>query len=362
MMPDANWPTLLTEIMDRTNLSLQQGNRQAAAANMAQAAELLFLQATKAETLDDKERFVKRATDLLETSVLLYGDTPAKPVSVSSIAGRFGLDFAGKVIANARERLHTLTGLEQVKTEVTSFIAFLKIQNERKKQGLNTSSKTLHYVFTGNPGTGKTTVARILAKILYDCGILQSDKLTETDRSGLVAGYIGQTAGKTDAVIQSALDGVLFIDEAYSLQTGGEKDFGQEAVNALLKRMEDYRDRLVVIVAGYTAPMNKFLKSNPGLSSRFTRFLHFEDYSAAELLEIFLNYCNDGEYRLTTPAREKLLTVFEKAIAQKDEHFGNGRYVRNVFEETIRRQSVRLSQFDTMTRDQLLTIDTEDMP
>jgi len=350
-MTDANWPTLLGEIMDRANLSLQQGNRQAAAASMAQASELLFLQARKSETLDDKERFVKRATDLLETSMLLRGETPATTAPVSDA-----------VIINAREKLDALIGLEQVKTEVTSFIAFLKIQKERKRQGLHTSSKTLHYVFTGNPGTGKTTVARILAKILYDCGILQSDKLIETDRPGLVAEYVGQTAIKTDAIIQSALDGVLFIDEAYSLQTSGEKDFGHEAVNTLLKRMEDYRDRLVVIVAGYTAPMNKFLKSNPGLSSRFTRFLHFEDYSVDELLEIFLKYCNGDEYRLTVPACEKLRSVFGKAIVQKDEHFGNGRYVRNVFEETTRRQSVRLSKFETMTREQLSTIDTEDIP
>ena len=349
MMTDANWPTQLTEIMDHANLALQQGNRQKAAASMAQASELLFLLAAKSEALKDKERFIKRATDLLEASVLLIGEIPAKPMQDT-------------VITNALEKLDSLIGLEQVKAEVTSFIAFLRIQKERKKQGLHTSPKTLHYVFTGNPGTGKTTVARILAKILYDCGILQSDKLTETDRSGLVAGYVGQTAIKTDAIIQSALDGVLFIDEAYSLQSGGEKDFGHEAVNTLLKRMEDYRDRLVVIVAGYTAPMNKFLKSNPGLSSRFTRFLHFEDYSADELLEIFLKYCNDGEYCLASSACERLRSVFEKAVKQKDEHFGNGRYVRNIFEETTRRQSVRLSKLETMTRKQLSTIDTEDIP
>ena len=269
-----------------------------------------------------------------------------------------------KALADALQELDLLVGLKSVKAEVTSFVAFLRIQKEREKLGMKTSANTLHYVFTGNPGTGKTTVARIFAKILYGYGILQSDKLTETDRSGLVAGYLGQTAIKTDEVVQNALDGVLFIDEAYAL-SGSERDrdsFGNEAIDTLLKRMEDQRDRLVVIVAGYTAPMAKFLKSNPGLSSRFTRYLEFEDYSADELVDIFQKRCEASEYNLTEPAREKLHTIFDEAVANKDEHFGNGRYARNVFERTTIRQSARLSQLATMTREQLSRIEVEDIP
>jgi len=267
------------------------------------------------------------------------------------------------VLADAHKELDALVGLESLKNEVAGFIAFLRIQKERERQGLKTNSNTLHYVFTGNPGTGKTSVARIMAKILYGYGILNSDKMTETDRSGLVGEYIGHTAIKTDNVVQQALDGVLFIDEAYSLQNESERDFGREAIDTLLKRMEDYRDQLVVIVAGYPALMTKFIKSNPGLSSRFTRYLHFEDYNAAELTEIFLKRCEaDGEYRLTASALEKLRMVLDEAVSKKDDHFGNGRYVRNLFEKMTMNQHTRLDKLETMSREQLTTIEAEDIP
>lgn len=266
------------------------------------------------------------------------------------------------VLADALAEIDTLVGLQSLKAEVRGFIAFLKIQKEREKQGMKTAANALHYVFTGNPGTGKTTVARIFAKILYGYGILNTDKLTENDRSGLVAGYIGQTAIKTDEMVRQALDGVLFIDEAYALKTGGDLDFGSEAIDTLLKRMEDHRSQLVVIVAGYPAPMGKFIKSNPGLSSRFTRFLHFEDYTAEDLLEIFLKRCESGEYRLAAKAQTKLRTILDVAVTQKDEHFGNGRYVRNLLEQITINQSSRLAELPEITREQLSTIEVEDMP
>jgi SpoVK/Ycf46/Vps4 family AAA+-type ATPase len=218
-----------------------------------------------------------------------------------------------------------------------------------------------HLVFTGSPGTGKTTVARIVARIYKDLGVLKSGHTVETDRSGLVAEYMGQTAMKTNAIIDSALNGVLFIDEAYALvpEEGSGRDYGQEAISTLLKRMEDDRDKLVVIIAGYTNEMKRFIDSNPGLQSRFNRYIDFRDYTGAELFEIYCMYANKNQYKLTPEAAEYLKKFFNYAVAHKDRNFGNARYARNIFEKSIQLQANRLSTVSNATKEQLtlLTID-----
>lgn len=262
----------------------------------------------------------------------------------------------------AEKELAGLVGLQTIKTEVSKLSNYLKMQQLRKQKGMMSVPVTYHCVFTGNPGTGKTTVARILAGIYRDLGVLRKGHLVETDRSGLVAEYVGQTAVKTNKLIDSALDGVLFIDEAYTLVQGGNGDsYGPEAVATLLKRMEDDRNRLVVILAGYSGPMKTFIESNPGLRSRFNRYIHFEDYSADELLDIFKIIASKYDYLLDPAAELKLSKLFDHAVAGKDEHFGNGRFVRNIFEKVMENQASRLASSIDITEDKLRTILSEDI-
>jgi tetratricopeptide (TPR) repeat protein len=268
-------------------------------------------------------------------------------------------------LREAMAELESLIGLPGVKDEVKRLMSFLKIQQERRKHGLRESGQTLHFVFTGNPGTGKTTVARIVSKILCGFGLLKTTKVVECDRSTLVGGYLGQTAIKTDEVVASALDGVLFIDEAYTLSDAfGHDMYGQEAINTLLKRMEDHRDRLVVIAAGYPKPMEKFLRTNPGLESRFTRFIRFEDYQVSDLCRIFEKFCKGAEYSLTSFCRAYACLLFTLAYNQRDERFGNARFIRNVFEQAISRHSQRLAELpaDQVTKQALITLDAPDIP
>lgn len=259
------------------------------------------------------------------------------------------------------EELQTLIGLSEVKDEVTALTNFVRIQKEREKKGMKAVGLSYHCVFTGNPGTGKTTVARILAEIYKSLGIIEKGHLVETDRSGLVAEYVGQTAVKTNKMIDSALDGVLFIDEAYSLVQGGGNDFGQEAISTLLKRMEDDRNRLIVILAGYSGEMKQFIDSNPGLQSRFNRYIHFADYTADELQQIFMLNVKKNQYLLDAEGQELLVKILNDAIAHKDKNFGNGRYVRNLFEKTILNQAMRLSHQSNLTTEELSTLKAEDL-
>lgn len=264
-------------------------------------------------------------------------------------------------LKSSTSELDTLVGLASVKEEIKTLSNFIKIQQKRKEQGLKSSSVSYHCVFTGNPGTGKTTVARIVAQIYKDLGILSKGHLVETDRAGLVAEYVGQTAVKTNKIIDSALDGVLFIDEAYSL-IGTGQDYGKEAIATLLKRMEDNRDRLVVILAGYSKEMQDFINTNPGLQSRFNRYIDFPDYSAAELLQIFEKNVEKFDYKLEKEALVAMGEYFQNAVENKDANFGNARFVRNIFEKTLEKQANRLSTDPDLDTNELTLITLADLP
>ena len=256
--------------------------------------------------------------------------------------------------------LDTYIGLNVVKDEVHDLINMVQVYKLREQHDLPTTDMSLHMVFTGNPGTGKTMMARMMARIYRSLGILSKGQLVEVDRSGLVAGYVGQTALKTQKVIEKAMGGVLFIDEAYALNGKSENDFGQEAIDTILKAMEDHRDDLVVIVAGYTELMDKFIHSNPGLESRFNRFLLFEDYSPDEMLAIFRMQCKKGCYQLAE-GTEELVRDYINEENGDPETFGNARGVRNCFEHILVAQNNRLAAMESVTKDDLMTIIPDDV-
>mgnify|MGYP004624473453 FL=1 len=255
--------------------------------------------------------------------------------------------------------LDSYIGLGAVKEEVHNLINMVQVYKLRREHDLPTTDMSLHMVFTGNPGTGKTMMARMMARIYRSLGILSKGQLVEVDRSGLVAGYVGQTALKTQKVIEKAMGGVLFVDEAYALNGKSENDFGQEAIDTLLKAMEDHRDDLVVIVAGYTDLMDKFIHSNPGLESRFNRFLLFEDYSQDELMAIFKMRCGKG-YTLS-PEAEPLVRDYIAEESADGDGFGNARGVRNIFEHILVAQNNRLAKMENVTREDLMTLLPEDV-
>ena len=258
--------------------------------------------------------------------------------------------------------LDSLCGLEQVKRDVKSLINLVKVRRLRQEAGLPVPPMSLHLVFMGNPGTGKTTVARLLAKIYHAIGVLSKGQLVEVDRSGLVAGFVGQTALKTQEVVQKAIGGVLFIDEAYALvnQENGN-DFGHEAIEVILKNMEDHRDDLIVIVAGYINLMEKFIRSNPGLESRFNKYFYFEDYEADQLMDIFRSMCQKNGYSLSKEAEGWARADFKDLYESRDENFGNAREVRNLFEKAVARQADRVALLETPTREQLMELRPEDL-
>lgn len=278
-------------------------------------------------------------------------------------------------IDDLKAELDEYIGLEAVKDEVRDLINMVTVWNLRRQHGLPAPDLSLHMVFSGNPGTGKTMMARFMARVYHSLGILSKGHLVEVDRSGLVAGYVGQTAIKTASVIEKAKGGVLFIDEAYALSSGkGENDFGGEAIETILKAMEDNRDDLVVIVAGYTDLMEEFIGSNPGLESRFNRYLHFDDYTTDEMMGIFEMQCRKNCYVLAEKAecddrecegaeginaREALRDAIEDE--KRDEDFGNARGIRNLFERILIEQANRLAEAETVTKEILMTIEASDV-
>jgi SpoVK/Ycf46/Vps4 family AAA+-type ATPase len=250
-----------------------------------------------------------------------------------------------KEYKDAVRELNALVGLDHVKCEIETLANLVRVQKMRHAHGLATPPLSLHLVFTGNPGSGKTTVARLLGRIYKALGVLTLGHVVEVDRSGLVAGYVGQTAIKTTEVIEKSLDGVLFIDEAYALaRAESQNDFGQEAIDTLLKAMEDNRARLIVIVAGYTEPMKKFIESNPGLKSRFNKYIEFTDYTPEELIRIFNRLAEQNNYILTPEAQEQMRKTLEREYAESGGKSANARLVRNVFEIAIEHQANRVAQ------------------
>jgi Cdc6-like AAA superfamily ATPase len=304
----------------------------------------------------------RKSTMLLRNTVRMAQALPVPQLTAENPSVPAKAAASARGTAELLGELNSLVGLANVKQEVISTINQIRVQQLRENQGMSAPTFSRHLVFTGNPGTGKTTVARLLSEIYCSLGLLSKGHLVETDRSGLVAGYIGQTAIKVRNVVIEAIGGILFIDEAYSLHGSEGQDFGQEAIETLLKLMEDHRRDLIVIVAGYTEQMELFLQSNPGLRSRFSKVITFPDYTADELHLIYDDFCRRAQCSLTPEAEDVVGENLADAYSQRGPHFGNARMVRNVFERTLVRQADRLAAVESPTREDLVTIRADDVP
>ena len=307
---------------------------------------------------------VKNAQDALSEAKNLLKDMDeqlAIPAGPGGSDGGAEAETPQEPEKDPMEELDQLIGLESIKSDVKELMDFVKIQKMRKDQGLKSVPVSLHLVFTGNPGTGKTTVARIIGRLYKQIGVLSKGQLVETDRSGLVAGFVGQTALKTQENIKAAMGGVLFIDEAYALTSNEQDTFGQESVDTILKAMEDHRDDLVVIVAGYTAPMEKFINSNPGLKSRFNKYIEFPDYTTDELEQIFYMNCKKYDYVVEEEVKHQIRSLIVLRKLQQLENFANAREVRNMFEEIITNQARRVAAMENPTQEDMMKITLEDL-
>jgi stage V sporulation protein K len=301
-----------------------------------------------------------------------YIDLGKKPVSICSVMacarchGEYTCswapsDYERLSIPLVMQDLENMVGMSNIKKQVNELVHYIDTQNRRKEAGLPNAALTLHMAFIGNPGTGKTTVARIIGEIYKTMGLLKSGHLVEVDRKDLVAEYIGHTAIKTSKKVSEAMGGVLFIDEAYSLARSDDSDFGQEAVNTLLKAMEDYRDRFAVIVAGYPREMQYFLESNPGLKSRIANIIRFEDYTPEELEAIFKLMLFNYEYEIEPEALERVRDIITDAYLRRGRNFSNGRFIRNLFDQIVKKQSVRVSCQQITSREELVIITRDDI-
>lgn len=313
------------------------------------------------EAIDNPKHKIesKRAAQVVKSSIVeFYGYSTIQGICKPTEE----LEEDTRTLQDLLDELNALVGLEKVKNKVQNLISYQKVQKMRREKNLHSAKNTLHLAFTGNPGTGKTTVARIVGRIYKCIGLLSKGHFVEVSRTDLIAGYQGQTALKVKKVIEQAKGGVLFIDEAYSITENEHSDsYGRECLTELTKALEDYREDLVVIVAGYTEPMNKFFESNPGLKSRFNTFIEFDDYSPNELDKILISMCNNNDYTLDEEAKEKIHFYFEQQTASKDESFANGRLVRNLYDDLVMNHARRVVNMANPGSIELSTIKAKDL-